>query len=53
MGAMLKMIGTEAVQERHFFLESINNPAVFNGIRLIGAGLLLFFIISYFWYKKR
>lgn len=49
----LNMIGPEAVQERHFFLEGINNPAMIYGIRVIGAGLLLFFIISYFWHKKR
>lgn len=50
---VFEMIGKEAVQERHFFLECINRPEVIFGIRMIGIGLFLIFVISYFWHKKR
>lgn len=50
---LLKMVSAEAVQERHFFLESLNSPEVFMGIRILGAAVLLFFIISYLKYRKK
>lgn len=50
---LLTVIQAQEVQERHYFLENLNHPAVFWGIRIVGAALLAFFIISYFNSKKR